>query len=820
MVDIRKLCICTPRQKMGLKSFLAIVMTTTALPVAAQTGSPSPSAGQAGQTGGTNATRQAQPAPTTQGQDQSGDIVVTSTRQSQVLSRVALSIVAKDQAALDKQGVRSIADIARVTPSITFGQSALYYGTGQSVIAIRGVQSDSGIPTTGVYIDDTPIQTRTGVSPSLTNAYPQVFDLERLEVLRGPQGTLFGTGSVGGAIRFITPDPSYDDVHVYARSEIAGTQNGAPSYEAGVAVGAPIVEDQLGFRASVWYRHDGGYLDRLERYSKRLVEKDINHQDSLSGRVALGWKVTDTLTLTPSLFFQRLSIADGSRYELATSDPASEQFRTSLSKLPESHHDTFYLPALKMNLDLGSMSLVSNSSYFTRTTDTVSDDTTLSLAVFGGYSGPFPAGFENYLSGTRSRTRQAAFTQELRLQNANPNDRFNWVAGLFYSNTTVRDVFNSFDPQLLDVLNLGQSLAGQPPFASIADAFGTGLYQGQYSNAARNTHRDKQYAAFAQIDYTIVPRLKVTVGLRYTHADYVYDGFIAGPLYATDGTSNRLNVKGDPVTPKVGLAFQANRDNLFYLNAAKGVRGSGISPPVGASCASDAAAIGFDPLSPQNVRPDTIWSYEAGTKNRLFGGRLTIDASVYHVDWKQVQTLFALPKCQLYTTLNLGNAKIDGFDVALGLRPARGLTLGASVSYTNARYTSNVPGPDGTTIRRAGEPLSGAPWSVQINGEYARKLDSAELYGRADFSYSSHNDKPLDLASPLVDPNLPRPPAWSQLDLRAGVRFDQLDLSLFVNNVTNSHPVLSLYHDSLDSVWYRAGTLRPRTIGFTATLRR
>jgi outer membrane receptor protein involved in Fe transport len=204
------------------------------------------------------------------------EIVVTSTRREESLSKVPLSVVATNQETLDKQGVRAMDDLMRLTPGVTFGQTAQFYGTGQSAIAIRGIQSTSGIPTTGVYIDDTPVQARSGVSPSLTNPYPEIFDLDRVEVLRGPQGTLFGTGSVGGAVRFITPEPSLDRASMYARSEMASTDNGGMSYEAGLAGGAPIVTDKLGFRASVWHRSDGGYIDRLDRTTRQLAQRDIN----------------------------------------------------------------------------------------------------------------------------------------------------------------------------------------------------------------------------------------------------------------------------------------------------------------------------------------------------------------------------------------------------------------------------------------------------------------------------------------------------------------------------------------------------------------
>ncbi|CDO35349.1 TonB-dependent receptor [Novosphingobium sp. KN65.2] len=764
-----------------------------------------------------------------------GEIVVTATRKSESLSKVPLSVVAKSQIELDKQGVRSVKDIAQITPGITFGQSAILYGTGQSSIAIRGISSTSGIPTTGVYIDDTPVQTRVGVSPSLSNPYPQVFDLQRVEVLRGPQGTLFGSGSVGGAIRFIMPEPNYSDVGVYARSEIATTEHGSESYEAGIAGGAPIVQDKVGFRASVWYRHDGGYVDRLDRATKQLSKKDTNSENNFTARLAVGAKLSDSFTITPSIYYQDQDIKDSSRFEVATSKLSSGNLKNSLNAISEPHKEWFTLPALKMQLDLGSMTLISGTSYFYRKTRTGSDDTTLTYAFDAGIvDGPFPLpGFEDYVPTTQSRTKQRAFTQELRLQNNNSNDRFNWIAGFFYQRSYVQDQYVGVDPRILDLINYAQDQAGEEPFGSLTDVFGVELYEGKYSLLQRNRHWDRQAAFFGQADYEILPRLKLTAGLRYTIANYKFEGLTAGPVYSTDGNLVSEKNTGRTLTPKFGISFQADRNNLFYVNAAKGVRGAGVSPPVGANCVADAQAIGFDPYATLTVNPDSIWSYEAGSKNKFFGGMLSVDASAYHVDWKNVQTQFALPQCTLYTALNLGSAKIDGFDLSVGVQPAEGLTLGASVSYIHARYTTPVTGlvPDGTgdtvpgIIRPAGEPFPGvAPWTVQLNGEYNRPIGNAELYTRADFSYASHNKKPV-FESPLYDPAYPRSPATSQLNLRFGARLDalgekDLDISLFVNNVTNEQPLLSLYHDTLNAPRFRSGTFRPRTIGLTVSVRK
>ena len=178
------------------------------------------------------------------------------------------------------------------------------------------------------------------------------------------------------------------------------------------------------------------------------------------------------------------------------------------------------------------------------------------------------------------------------------------------------------------------------------------------------------------------------------------------------------NTTSKTLTPKFGVSFQADRNNLFYASASKGVRGPGVSTPVGANCIDDAAAIGFDPFATLDVKPDSIWSYEVGSKNKLFGGKLAVDASAYRIDWKNVQSLFALPQCTIQTVLNLGSAKIEGFDLALSVKPVSGLTLGASASYIDARYTTNVPGPGGTVIRKAGEPFPlVAPWTIQLNAE-------------------------------------------------------------------------------------------------------
>src|SRR6202140_4870006 len=183
------------------------------------------------------------------------EIVVTATRHEESLSKVPISVTAMTQEALDIRGVKDFQDVARFTPGVNIDNS------GTNNISIRGISGTGGAGTTGIYLDDTPIQMR-ALAFNPDEALPKSFDIDRVEVLRGPQGTLFGAGSEGGTVRYITTQPSLTKTSIYGRSEFSSTQYGDPSYEAGAAVGGPLVSGTLGARATIWFRRDGGWIDR------------------------------------------------------------------------------------------------------------------------------------------------------------------------------------------------------------------------------------------------------------------------------------------------------------------------------------------------------------------------------------------------------------------------------------------------------------------------------------------------------------------------------------------------------------------------------
>src|SRR5450631_2573161 len=250
------------------------------------------------------------------------EIVVTATRREESINRVPISVTAFSQDMIDQKGIKDFQDIVRFTPGVTID------ATGTNAISIRGISSSGGAGTTGIYIDDTPIQMRAlGFNPDDT--LPKTFDLDRVEVLRGPQGTLFGAGSEGGTVRYIMTQPSVTKESSYARTEVSFTKDGDPSYEAGVAHGGPIIDNVLGFRASVWYRYDGGWINRVDPTSGAVVDKNANHANTVAARVAMLYQPVDGVQITPSLMYQNARKHDQSTYWPAYSNASGGVFHNA-----------------------------------------------------------------------------------------------------------------------------------------------------------------------------------------------------------------------------------------------------------------------------------------------------------------------------------------------------------------------------------------------------------------------------------------------------------------------------------------------------------
>jgi iron complex outermembrane receptor protein len=730
------------------------------------------------------------------------EIVVTATRQATPLSKVPVSVAAISQDQMDSQGLRDISDITRVTPGIALTPNGGVAGT-NTVISIRGISSTVGSPTTGVYIDDTPIQGRP--LGSANNVYPQLFDLERVEVLRGPQGTLFGAGAEGGAIRFITPEPGLRSYTGYNRAELAFTQKGDPTYEAGAAIGGPIVQDTVGFRVSAWYRREGGYISEINELNNQIADPNANGLASYVLRGAMTWKPNDQFTATASMMYQQQHQDDDSSFFSTLSDPSNHVFRASREfASPIDNH--FMLPSLDLRYDASYFDVISTTSYFNHGSHLYQDYTHfISSVLFGNpyLFGPGEVESADHVDIQRN------WTQEVRLQ-SHPGGRLNWVVGGFYGHNEQTSSQVNNDP------NLNALLA----------RFGAGplpLLPGNHALEQLLAATDKQEAAFGQADFEIVSGLKATAGVRVAKIDVALARTAAGPI--AGGAANFSTSSSEkPVTPKFGLSYQATADTLVYASAAKGYRIGGINGPQLSFCDSTLAEIGLK-STPATYKSDSLWSYEVGAKSRMLGGRLSVAASAFDIEWHNIQQLVSIAACRGSFIVNVGAARSTGFDLAADMHVTRELTVSGSVGYADARITQDFKGPllggAPTYFAHAGDKVGGPPLTGTLSADYEFPVtDDKSVYMHGDYQYISHGPT-IDYAIFGTDPLGRRSDSFSQAALRSGLRMKGFDVSVFVDNLLNAAPILSSERGSLapGDTLFTQTSIRPRTIGVTATYR-
>ena len=744
------------------------------------------------------------------GNPMQSEVVVTATRRAESTLKVPQSIIAYDQRSLDVQAVRSLDDLTSLTPGLDLTRNAEGNGTLVS-ISIRGIVANGQSPTTGVYIDDTPVQVRANGLSLFGTAVPALFDLDRVEVLRGPQGTLFGAGAEGGAVRFITPEPSLTHYSAYARAEVAGTENGGPSGEIGLAVGGPIIEDKLAFRISGDFRHDGGYIDHVSYQTGKTTDPDSNWQDTTAIHAALKFAPTNWLTITPSVFYQDQYVHDTTYYWEQFSNPSKEEFRNA-KQLGEPSRDKYFLPALKIEADAGFADFVSATSYMYRKGTTLVDETNLDGSYFLP-TGPYftdPAAASPEIDTAEFNI----FTQEFRLQ-SKPG-RFQWIIGGFYSN--LRDQEHQAD----DASYFSSAITG---------ALGP-LYQGKYFYLVTESSLDQQWAGFAEISYEFIHGLRLTAGARYADLSLHYLRSADGPLYGPNHLSYNLSSGSTSVTPKFNLTYQINPDTMVYAMANQGTREGGINraafplPP----CLAAIAQLGLSQF-PTTYKPDSLWNYELGTKDRFFGGKVRVEAAVFYDQWADIQRLIAPPQCGGSNfTGNLGNATSKGVELSLAVQPIDYLTLNLQMAYTDATFdhtltstgiVNNVPVT--TTYVSAGDTLGTPPWVVTLSGRYEHPIldEDKRGYFQAEVTYRSHNGGKTEVQDPATlatyDPDIPLPDAVTIVKLRAGLLMKGADIALFVNNLLDDHPALGRFHAFSGDPLYLNRTIQPRTFGLSLT---
>jgi outer membrane receptor protein involved in Fe transport len=798
------------------------------------------------------------------------EIVVTATRHEESIGRVPISVTAFSQDMIDQKGIKDFQDVVRFTPGVSIDTS------GTNAISIRGISSSGGAGTTGIYIDDTPIQMRAlGFNPDDT--LPKTFDLDRVEVLRGPQGTLFGAGSEGGTVRYIMTQPSVTQESTYAKTEVSFTRGGQPSYEVGVAHGGPIVDDVLGFRASVWYRYDGGWIDRIDPTTQAVVDKDANHANTVAARLAFLIQPMDGLKITPSVMFQNARKHDESDYWPAYSNVAGGQFRDGTpERIPVP--DRYYLPAIKIVADVGKTQIISNSSYYNRNELTGYQGTSYDLAYYQSQSWiigscgsasttavppcswyplidgrgiHLPPGFAGYATPNTITNQQQSWTEELRWQSNDDTSPWKWTVGAFWSLSKETSIEELQDKQIVPFWNALFGITPQSYFGGdFYDCNGVGTPQSfpncdiYYNN---NVGHDRQLAAFGETTYSITDQWKVTLGGRYAKMSFDLrhhgDGLENyGPDFESASESQTS------FTPKAGVSFQMDPSNLFYFTYAKGFRPGGGNAPLPGYCdgIGGLQQTGYPNGAPLTYNSDTTQSYELGAKNSV-ADRFRIASSVYYIKWKNIQQNVYVPyNCGLQFTDNLGTAIAKGFDVQADLALGAGFTADLAVGYTSARYSVSTPAPKPLLVQ-SGDAISGEaaidggpgtnpPWTVSVGGQYNFKVTDKAAFVRMDWEYTSRNPWLAGVQDPATVQYSPETYTLSSTHFasaRTGITLGTWQVALFCDNLFDSRttinyqlsqadansPAYAANPLGLESVQQNAYTWRPRTIGITATLR-
>jgi len=730
------------------------------------------------------------------------EIVVTAEKRESTVQKTPISITAISGSDLQAQGLSDMTSVAQQVPGVSFKTS----GPGQTEFEMRGLTSTGGeSPTVGFYLDDAVLTPAAMAQNGKTVIDPSLFDLNRVEVLRGPQGTLYGAGSMGGTIKLVTNQP--DPKAFAANVEVIGsgtTNGGGFNHTENVMLNIPLMQDVAALRLVGTDKYIDGWIDRkvLNPFPTEVngstargdvaaapVAEDFRHSNTehlQAGRATLLIQPTDRLSVTLGFMHQSLT-QDGPN--TIDSPPLNEAHYQPFD-VSEPFEDKFNLYTLTGKFNFDSFQLVSASAYWDRQQNQTQDISEAMQDYIGGFFGP-PAAFPYSSTATVTEggstffglgagsiteddyTRQ--FSEELRLASTGPGP-LQWLVGGYYSSFGATSHVFSFYPATNDGFNAN---------------FGT-------TNLADN-HRKvdiDQYAAFGEVSYMLPDNLKASLGARYY--EYHSNSVTSVSGVSANGTSNPLFglAQNSGVTPKVDLAYIPDDNTTVYGTVSKGFRPGGPNSPIPVPPCASAA--------PTQFGPDSVWNYELGEKLRFLDSRISVNGAVYYEDWTNVQQQVA-PSCGFKFTANAGKAKVYGAELEVAVVLMPGFLLSQNVGYTHATNSTTLPAAGVV----AGQRLLDVP-EVTANTALSFKQPLAN-----DLNFVSRLTN--SYVSGIQDITFTRNslPAYDLVGLRAGVEARRWSAMLFADNLTNKMALLGDTGalSANISILNRVATNQPRTIG-------
>ena len=742
----------------ALSTLCVAIAAAIAAPLAAAQSAPSPSTAQSAQdkAAAMGQAVSAEEAKTGQ-QDQAkvatlGTVVVTATRRSETLQKVPMAISALTYHDIQRQHLQDFADYAADVPGLT----AVSTGPGLTGLSIRGISSGSQQPSAsvGIYVDDTPYgSSSVFANGSLETPDIDPADLERIEVLRGPQGTLYGAGALGGVIRFITIPP--DTENYSGRLEVGGTSvdGGGNGFDVHGMVNLPLVKDKLAIRANVYDRTDPGFIGDAGR-----GKTDVNESRVKGGRVSLLWTPTDKTSLRVTALAQNLN-SDGQPVEAldpTTLQPVYGDLQQRVAAGSGTFDGRYRLYNATFNTDFGWAKLMSSTSYSTLDSVLSVDATPL---LFLGYQ----ANGQPYSTLEQEPTRQTKATEEIRLQSPS-SQTLEWLGGVFFTHETGNAPQNIY---------AADYYSGTPLPSPFGIPIGGDLQPSTYD----------AYAVYGNLTWHITNRFDVEAGLRYSHDRQHYTEIGYGVLFGSPTPITLLDKRSADSSTTFSLTpqFHINENTMLYARAASGFL------PGGPNIVTVAI-----PGVPKSFSPTKLTDYELGLKSTALDDRLTVDLSAYYINWTKIPLVtFVSP----FTFLgNGGQARSKGLEASIEFIPARGLKLSANAAYNDATLTKDAPYPSNG---KRGDPLPYAPkLTLSLNGDYDFALGGG-WHGYVGASYQYIDKRSTDYAFsypvPGVLPPLPSSPTipgYNTINLRAGVNRDEWNIDVYVKNLTNQRGIV------------------------------
>ena len=734
------------------------------------------------------------------------EVVVTAQKRSENVKDVPASI---SQISGDDLTMRHIADyddLTRSIPSISFASG----GTeGLSNIEIRGVSSSVGSSVVGIYLDESSITTQ-GIFVGQTQPIP--FDLARVEVLRGPQGTLYGASSMGGAIRFITNSPKLDAFEVDVDSDLSGTNYAGANYNESIVVNAPITSD-LAVRVGVDYGRDSGWINHFNYLTGVKDDSGINSVDRGVVKIGLLYKPTDDLTIEPTLWTQRVQSHDSSVFypDLGLYDTSKE--------VREPSNDRLVIPALKIEQHLAAADLTSVTSYFWRDNARTLDGTYFNDAalayyfldpnpVFASHQPQNDSIIAHIASPSYVGTKQTQFTQELRATSAKPDAGslpLKWTAGLYYSKQKQDSENNEYSPGLNAAF---QSIYGYPLSSPIVqNALGSTATTFADDVIFINPIKQSvdEYAVFGELGYDILPTLHATAGLRYEYSTQTYNASAAGFYSIGTPSPYSTDSSASATTPRFSAIYDLTDTSTMYTTIAKGYRlGGGTGPLPESLCAGDLHAIGIS-SAPSTYQSDSLWSYEIGTKLLLDDRTISIDLETYLIKWKNIQQQIALPDCGFSFVDNFGDARNYGAELQLAYKPGfvRDLTLGLNAADGRSTITRSVD-PSAAAVGQS--TLYTPRWTATLTAEYKRNITpSLSGFVRADYDWTGMSYGTFQ----STDPDYINP-SYAVFNGSFGIDTGSFQIFLYGKNLLNNQTIIQ--RPNVASI-VEGYTVRPLTVG-------